>query len=297
MNIFLNPIQIENEINRIIEFLRTSLSPGYPAVIAVSGGLDSDVTARLTCRAVGIGRVKMFIVLQRDMESRHIENARRLAADLQTELVELSLEQIPMEIISSMAAADAAARFRPDGLLDPNRMKCSLRTAIVSTYQDRGYVVIGASNRTELETGFFLPFGDGIWHLGPIVHLYKTQVRQLAQVLGVRPEVLDQPASAGFWPGEEDLEDLAFWLCNGGPIAEERNFTDEELEEVRRIRALLSTEGLDSALLSISNGNTEKTTSEYSKLPLDVVGRLNLLTEEAKTRKLRRMGQRLDSIL
>jgi NAD+ synthase len=293
MDHLLASFRAEVELERIVQFLKNNLSNEEPAVIGISGGLDSDVVARLTFNAIGKSRMKLFLVRQRDMEERHITNARELAGDLDIRLAEIFLEQIPEMVVTSMAEADPESGFLPGGLLDPNRMKCSLRNTIFSAYQDRGYVVVGTSNRTEVETGFFLPLGDGIWHIGPIVHLYKTQVRQLAPLLGVRQPVLDQPASAGFWAGEEDLEDLAFWLYNGGPIGRERDFNDEEVEEVRKIRGVLTTEAVDRALLTITLGKDDYAASESSGLPTVVVLYLRKLVAVAKTQKLRPIGVRL----
>lgn len=297
MQLLLSQQQVKTEVERITRFLKDTFSDGASAVIGVSGGLDSDVAARLTCAAVGSSRLKLFIVRQKDMESRHLTNARQLAADLEIKLVEIPLEEMPEAIISALSVADPESEFMPHGLLDPNRMKCSLRTTIISAYQDRGYVVVGTSNRTELETGFFLPFGDGIWHVGPIVHLYKSQVRQLAETLGVRRVVIDQPASAGFWAGQEDLEDLSFWLFNDGPIGRERDFDENALAEVRDIRAALTTENVDWALLLLSSGEDETTTCERSGLPLAVIQRLQRLTAAAKALKMRPFGTRLEKAL
>ena len=180
------------------------------------------------------------------------------------------------------------------GLLDPARAKCSLRTVIFSTYQDRGYVVLGTSNRTEFETGFFLPLGDGVWHFGPIAHLYKSQVMQLAPLAGSRPEVIIQPPSAGFWQGQEDLEDLSYWLYNGGPIGREVIFTDEDDIKVQEIRKQLSTEGVDQVLLALAQDAEDKDACAISSLPLMIVEQLRKLCENAREKKHRPLGRRLD---
>ncbi len=293
MEALLNTEDVGRESVRIVNALRHELD-GVSAVIGLSGGLDSDVVARLTVEAVGAARVKLFTVLQEGMEDRHVRQARQTADDLGIPLRTVDLGGIPRGFVEAMSAADPDEAFQPDGLLDPARANCSLRTVILSTYQDRGYVVVGTSNRTEIETGFFLPFGDGIWHFGPIAHLFKTEVVSLAHVAGTRQEVILQPPSAGFWPGQEDLEDLAYWLHNGGPIGRQRVFTEEDDAQVQDIRAQLTLERIDRALLALAKGRSDVEASAASALPLVLVERLRLVREGAMRSKRRPMGCRLD---
>jgi NAD+ synthase len=273
--------RLEAERHRIVSFLRDNLGD-EPAVCAVSGGLDSDLTTRLVVEAIGSERVKLFVVEQDDFDPRFTHNATRLADDLGLELITIDLRGMPAALISSLRHADPAMSFRVDGLLDVGRAKCSLRTAVLSTYQDRGYRVIGNSNRTEWLTGFFLPFGDGLAHAQPIIHLYKSQVAQLAAVVGTAPEVIDQPGSSGFWVGAEDLIDLSFWLYAGGPIRQERSYTDQELSEIYGIREQLSRELLDATIDALMEGGSVKQISVEAGLPIEIVERLqSLLTSAA----------------
>ena len=71
-----------------------------------------------------------------------------------------------------------------------SNFKQRTRTALLYYHAElRNYAVIGTPNKNEHEQGFFVKFGDGGVDLKPIVHLYKTQVYQLARHLGV-PEVI-----------------------------------------------------------------------------------------------------------
>ncbi|NOZ28739.1 MAG: NAD(+) synthase [Chloroflexi bacterium] len=53
----------------------------------------------------------------------------------------------------------------------------------------RNYAVVGTANRDEHDLGFFVKHGDGGVDVSPIAHLFKTQVYQLAQHLGVPEEI------------------------------------------------------------------------------------------------------------
>lgn len=278
--IALSPQQLAMERDRIVDFLQRTLG-GDPAVCALSGGLDSDVTTRLVVEAIGPSRVKAFIVLQDDFEPRFITNAERLADSVGLDLIRIDLRGMPRMLVSALANADAGMNFRPDGLLDVGRAKCSLRTSVLSTYQDRGFRTIGSSNRTEWLTGFFLPLGDGIGHAQPIFHLYKSQVAQLARLTGTADEVIDQPGSSGFWEGAEDLLDLAFWLHAGGPIRQQRDYTDDDIDAVLEIRGCLSRELIDAVIDDLQRGGAVPDIVAASGLPESVVRSIGTLLDSA----------------
>lgn len=280
------------EADRITRFLTDHLSADERVVVGVSGGLDSDVVARLAVRALGPARVKLFLVRQRDFSPVFVDNARALARDLGVLLAEVDLSPFPRKLIAALADADPSEGFRPDAVIDPNRAKCSLRTFVLSTYQDRGYVVLGTSNLTEISLGFFLPFGDGIWHLGPIAHLYKSEVFALARLIGSATAVIEQPPSAGFWEGETDLHDLAHWLTIGRPVGRERDWSDEELAEVDRIHQALDFDRLDAALRLLPQADDVRVGAD-SGLPVDVVAKLRAVVARAATIKNRPFGVRL----
>ncbi len=279
---------------RIIRFLRRSIK-SEKAVVGVSGGLDSDVVARLLALAIDPQNLKLFVILQDEMEETHIKYARELAYDLSVSLHEIDLRNFPSEFIRRLALADPQQNFLPDGLLDPSRAKCSLRTPVLSTYQDRGFVVIGTSNRTEYELGFFLPFGDGIAHLKPISHLYKTQVRQVAHLLNTRSSVIHQPASAGFWKGETDLEDLAYWLVNEAPIQQERSFSDDDEREVDTIKAELTTECVDLVLFGIKGFRMgDEELRSHTGLSIKTIQRFRKLMLAAENQKCKPYNVKLE---
>jgi NAD+ synthase len=285
--------EVAEEIQSIIEFIRAQAEPDRHLLVGLSGGLDSDVTARLCVRAVSSQRIKCFTVLQDEFDPRHLQNARNLAEDLGIDLVEIPFPHVPKQLITIMAEADPEIGFLPDGLLDVARSKCSIRTFIFSAYAERGYLVVGPSNRTELELGYFLPFGDGLSHLSPIAHLYKTQVQQLAPELGTREEVIAQPPSAGFWIGDQDLEGIAYWLYNGGPIKVDLNLNDQADAEVHNIFEQLSFKALDEALLGINEGQDASLLVERSGLGPSIIQQLQRLLYQSGLYKRRQLGARI----
>jgi NAD+ synthase len=74
------------------------------------------------------------------------------------------------------------------------------------------YAVAGAPNRLEYDQGFFVKNGDGAADLKPIAHLYKSQVYQLAEHLGVPEEIRRQPPTTDTYPLEQSQEESYFML-------------------------------------------------------------------------------------
>jgi len=285
--------ELRAEVDRILGFISQQVGTDGKVVIGLSGGIDSDVTARLCARAIGPERMKCFTVLQDDFEDKYVQNASRLTEDLNIALVQLPMSAVPKNLIRIMAEADPVVGFRPDGLLDVARSKCALRTFIYSAYTERGYLIAGPSNRTEIELGYYLPFGDGLSHFSPIAHLYKTQVQQLAQFLGTRPAVREQQPAAGFWTGDSDLEGIAYWLYFGRPIPVEQDWTEAQEEIIHQIHMELSFRKLDTALSLLNEGGAISQVAEGSGLSLNTVERLAALSEQSRRIKNRPLSVRL----
>jgi NAD+ synthase len=71
-------------------------------------------------------------------------------------------------------------------------------------------LVVGTSNKTEILLGYSTIFGDSASAFNPIGDLYKTQVRQLSEHLGVPKEIMDKPPSADLWVDQTDEQELGF---------------------------------------------------------------------------------------
>ena len=74
------------------------------------------------------------------------------------------------------------------------------------------YAVIGTPNKHEVEQGFFVKNGDGGADVMPIAHLYKTQVYQLADYLGIPQEIIDRTPTSDTYSAEQTQEEFFFQL-------------------------------------------------------------------------------------
>jgi NAD+ synthase len=76
----------------------------------------------------------------------------------------------------------------------------------------RNYAVIGTANKNEHDQGFFVKWGDGGADIQPIVHLYKTQVYQLADYLEVPQEIRQRPPTSDTYSAACTQEEFFFRL-------------------------------------------------------------------------------------
>jgi NAD+ synthase len=74
------------------------------------------------------------------------------------------------------------------------------------------YAVTGTPNRLEYDQGFFVKLGDGAADFKPIAHLYKSQVYQLAEYLGVPEEIRKRPPTTDTYSMPQSQEEFYFSL-------------------------------------------------------------------------------------
>lgn len=85
------------------------------------------------------------------------------------------------------------------------------RMSMLYYHADRlNFAVIGTGNKNEHEQGFFVKYGDGGADIKPIAHLFKTQVFQLAEYLGVPEEIRDRTPTTDTYSAECTQEEFFF---------------------------------------------------------------------------------------
>jgi NAD+ synthase len=99
------------------------------------------------------------------------------------------------------------------GIVAATNFKQRVRKMLEYYHADRlNYVVSGTPNRLEYDQGFFVKLGDGSADVKPIAHLYKTQVYQLAEHLGVPDEIRSRPSTTDTYSLAQSQEEFYFSL-------------------------------------------------------------------------------------
>lgn len=89
------------------------------------------------------------------------------------------------------------------------------RTRMAMLYyhaETRAYAVVGTANKNERDQGFFVKYGDGGIDVDAIVHLYKTQVYQLAAYLDIPEEIRQRPPTTDTYSAPSTEEEFFFRL-------------------------------------------------------------------------------------
>ncbi len=74
------------------------------------------------------------------------------------------------------------------------------------------YAVAGTPNKNEHQQGFFVKYGDSGADFKPIVHLFKTQVYQLAKYLEIPEEIQKRVPTTDTYTAEQTQEEFFFRL-------------------------------------------------------------------------------------
>jgi NAD+ synthase len=98
-------------------------------------------------------------------------------------------------------------------ILAATNFKQRTRKMLEYYHADRlNYAVAGTPNRLEYDQGFFVKLGDGAADVKPIAHLYKTQVYQLAECLGVPADIRKRPPTTDTYSLPQGQDEFYFSL-------------------------------------------------------------------------------------
>jgi NAD+ synthase len=172
------------------------------AVLGVSGGVDSALGVALLVTALGPEHVTGLTMPAAQSDPQSLKDARSVASAFGIKLIEKPIGAMIETMfgrekdVSKVRIGNAAARFRMIQLFDYSMKHRAL--------------VIGTSNKTELLLGYGTWHGDLACSINPLGDLYKTQVWDLADWLGVPDAVVNKPPTADLWKGQTDEGELGF---------------------------------------------------------------------------------------
>jgi len=187
----------------IVEYFKNNASPVTKAVIGISGGKDSSITAALCVEALGKDRV-MGVLMPQD-EQHDIDMAYGICETLDIPRVEVNIGKPVCELYDAIASAGFT--LNPIAIFNtPARIRMTTLYAISGIIGGR---VANTSNLSEDWVGYATKFGDGAGDFSPLCDLTVTEVKAVGQALGLAAKFIDKTPLDGLC-GKTDEDNLGF---------------------------------------------------------------------------------------
>ncbi len=170
-------------------------------VVGLSGGVDSALSAALAARALGPDKLHALILPYRTSNPGSRADAVAVADSFgfAARVIDIS------NMVDSYFDADETDA---DNVRRGNLMARARMAILFDQAKKHGCLVLGTSNKTEILLGYSTIFGDNASSINPLGDLYKQQVWQLSEHVGIPEQVISKPPSADLWPGQTDEGEL-----------------------------------------------------------------------------------------
>ncbi len=214
------------------------------AIIALSGGIDSALTAAIAVDALGAENIIGVGMPSQYSSAGSVDDARQLAANLK-----IRFELVPIAGIFDSYRKALAPMFAgmPESVAEQN-VQSRIRGNIVMAMSNKfGHLVLTTGNKSELGVGYCTLYGDMVGGLGVISDVPKTMVYRLSRYANsIKPVIpqstIDKPPSAELRPGQLDSDSLP-------PYEVLDNILEDYIEDYRTAEQIAQDRGYDPKLV------------------------------------------------
>ena len=168
----------EEEINRIQNKIKEKVleTNTEGVVFGLSGGIDSAVIAYLCNNAIKDKTLAIIMPDSKVSPESETNDAIQIVDKLGIDYKLLDINLIHKEYSKVLEPNDRAL----------GNLRARIRMNVLYYYgNSKNLLVLGSSDRSEFNIGYFTKFGDGAADVLPIASLYKTQIREMAAYLGL----------------------------------------------------------------------------------------------------------------
>lgn len=220
----------DRECKNITSWIREYFNsqPGAKgAVIGISGGKDSSVTAKLLVEALGKERV--FGVLMPNGEQKDIEDSLKIVNILGINYKIVNIEKAYNGLLEgieeNILSIDAKINIPP-------RLRMTTLYAIGASMH---YRVCGTGNKSEAFVGYTTKWGDGAFDFNPIGNLTTDEVIAVGDLLGLPHELVHKTPSDGL-SGKSDEEKMGISYEQINEYIEKGSCGDKEVDEKIKLK-------------------------------------------------------------
>ena len=180
------------------------------ALIGLSGGIDSSLTAAVAADALGADNVLGVLMPSRYTDRVNLEDAVETAQLLGIGTTELPIEQIHRAFESSLADALAG---RPPDITEENLQPRIRGTLLMALSNKLGHLLLTTGNKSELAVGYCTLYGDMAGGFAVLKDIPKSMVYQLAAYRNrcdraIPDRVIAKPPTAELRAGQKDTDSL-----------------------------------------------------------------------------------------
>jgi NAD+ synthase (glutamine-hydrolysing) len=159
------------------------------ALIGISGGLDSAVTAVLAAEALGYENVHSVFMPSKYSAPISGENARKLANNINISFNEIEIDDLNNSFIKSLAPL---FENLPEDTTEENIQSRIRGTLLMALANKFGFLMLNTSNKSESAVGYSTLYGDMNGALSVLGDLYKTQIYELAGYINRNEEIIPE---------------------------------------------------------------------------------------------------------
>lgn len=180
------------------------------AIIGLSGGIDSAVTAVIAAEALGKENVYVVLLPSQFSSDHSVSDAEKLAKNLG-----VAYDNIPIEKIYQSFEETLKPYFKdlPFGLAEENIQARTRGVVLMALSNKFGHILLNTSNKSEAAVGYGTLYGDMNGGLSVLGDVYKSEVFAMAKYINRNEEIIpaniiSKPPSAELRPNQKDSDSL-----------------------------------------------------------------------------------------
>lgn len=180
------------------------------AILGLSGGIDSAVTAVLAARALGPENVRVLLMPSQFSSDHSVTDARALAENLGISYDILPIQPANDALLETLKPFFAGLPFN----VTEENIQARIRGLLLMAMSNKfGHILLNTSNKSEAAVGYGTLYGDMCGGIAVLGDVYKTEVYALARHINRDEAVIplnsiEKPPSAELRPGQKDADSL-----------------------------------------------------------------------------------------
>lgn len=180
------------------------------AILGLSGGIDSAVTAALAATALGHENVYNILMPSRFSTGHSVADAVELAKNMDMPYDVIEIED---SFHSFEKTLKPFFKDLPFNIAEENLQARTRGVLLMALSNKFGHIVLNTSNKSEAAVGYSTLYGDMNGGLSVLGDVYKTQVFELARYINRKKEIIPEniitkPPSAELRHDQKDTDSL-----------------------------------------------------------------------------------------